>query len=85
MGTATGSGWTTRDRFPAGEKSLLYSTAFRLVLKSTQPPIQWILRALSPGVKRPGSETDHLPPSSVEIKNGGAVPTLPHTPSWRDS
>jgi hypothetical protein len=29
------------------------------------------------GVKRPGSEADHSPPSSAEIKNGGAISPLP--------
>jgi hypothetical protein len=31
-----------------------------------------------PGVKRPGREADHLPPSSAEVKNGGAIPPLPN-------
>jgi hypothetical protein len=39
--------------------------------------------ALFPGVKRPGREADHSPPSSAEVKNGGAVPPLPYTSSWR--
>jgi hypothetical protein len=34
----------------------------------TQPPIQWEPEALSLGVKRPGRETDHSPPSSAEVK-----------------
>jgi hypothetical protein len=34
----------------------------------TQPPIQWVDGALSLGVKRPGRETDHSPPSSDEVK-----------------
>jgi hypothetical protein len=34
--------------------------------------------ALSPGVERPGSEADHSPPSSAEVKKGGAIPPLPH-------
>jgi hypothetical protein len=38
--------------------------------------------ALSLGVKRPEREADYLPPSSAEV-NGGAVPPLPHTSSWR--
>jgi hypothetical protein len=37
-------------------------------------------RALCQGLKRPGREADHSPPSSVEIKNGGATIPLPHTP-----
>jgi hypothetical protein len=28
-----------------------------------QPPIKWVRRALSPGVKRPGRKADHSPPS----------------------
>jgi hypothetical protein len=38
----------------------------------TQPPIQWILKALKPGGgggERPGREADRLTPSSAEVKN----------------
>jgi hypothetical protein len=35
----------------------------------TQPPIQGLTGALSLGVKRPGLQVDHSPPSSAEIKN----------------
>jgi hypothetical protein len=31
----------------------------------TQPPIQWVPGALSLGVKWPGREADHPPPSSA--------------------
>jgi hypothetical protein len=34
-------------------------------------------------VHRPRSEADHSPPSSAVVRNGGAIPTLPHTYSWR--
>jgi hypothetical protein len=37
---------------------------------------------LTQGVKRPGCEADHSPPSSAEVKNGGAIPPLPHMSSW---
>jgi hypothetical protein len=47
----------------------LSATASRTALGPTQPPIQWLPGALSLGVKRPGRETDHSPPSSAEIKN----------------
>jgi hypothetical protein len=40
-----------------------------MALGPTQPPIQWIPGALSLGVKRPGREADHSPPSSAEGKN----------------
>jgi hypothetical protein len=36
-------------------------------------------KALSPGVKRQGLEADHLCISSAEVKNDGAIPTLPHS------
>jgi hypothetical protein len=35
----------------------------------TQPIIQWILKGLSPGVKRLGHKADHPPSSSAEVKN----------------
>jgi hypothetical protein len=31
---------------------------------------------------RPKPETDHSPPSNAEVKNGGAIPPLPHTSVW---
>jgi hypothetical protein len=40
----------------------------RTALGATQPPIQWVSGALSLGVKRPGREADHSPPSSAEVK-----------------
>jgi hypothetical protein len=52
-----------------GLRVFLFSTASRLALGPTQPPIQWILEALSPGPKRPGREGDHSRPSSAEVKN----------------
>jgi hypothetical protein len=40
-----------------------------------------VLGPLSPWVKRPVREAVHSP-SSAEVKNGGAVPTLLNVPSW---
>jgi hypothetical protein len=45
-----------------------YSTAFRLALRSTQPPVQWVPRVLSPVVKHLRREADHSPPSGAEVK-----------------
>jgi hypothetical protein len=39
----------------------------------------------SPGVKRPGRETDRSLPSSAEVKNGGTIPPLPDTSSWHST
>jgi hypothetical protein len=47
----------------------LHFPDFRQALGPTQPPIQWVPGALSLGVKRPGSETDHSPLSSSDVKN----------------
>jgi hypothetical protein len=33
-----------------------------------QPPIQWVLGAISLGVKRQEREADHSPPSCAEVK-----------------
>jgi hypothetical protein len=55
-------------RFPAGVGIFLFTTASRTALGPTQPPIQWVAGALSLGVKRPGREADHSPPSSAEVK-----------------
>jgi hypothetical protein len=42
------------------------------------PPSLYLMGngALSTVVKRPGLEADHPPPSSAEVKNGGARPSL---------
>jgi hypothetical protein len=47
----------------------LLTTAFRQDLESTNSPIQWIPGALSLGVKRPGREAHHSPPSSNAMLN----------------
>jgi hypothetical protein len=51
----------------------LFSTASISALRHTEPPIQWVPRALSSGVKRPEAESDNLTPSSAEVKNSGAL------------
>jgi hypothetical protein len=48
---------------------ILFITASRTALGPTQPPIQWVPGALSLGVKQPGRQADHSPPSSAEVKN----------------
>jgi hypothetical protein len=45
----------------------------RPTLGPIQPPIQWVPGPLSRGIKRPGREADHSPPSSAEIKIRGAI------------
>jgi hypothetical protein len=52
------------------------SKLYKLALGSTQPPTQWVSRALSFGVKRPEREADHSPPSSEELKMPSFTPPL---------
>jgi hypothetical protein len=34
---------------------------------------------------RPGREADHSTPPSADVKNGGAIPSLPYTFLWRNA
>jgi len=57
----------------------LFATASKPALGITQTLIQWVSggRGLSLGVKWPGRETDHSPPSTAEIKNGRSYTSTP--------
>jgi hypothetical protein len=56
----------------------------RTALGPTQPPIQWVPEDLSLGIKQPGREADHLPPSSAEVNEWVELYFhSPNTPSWR--
>jgi len=55
----------------------LCDTMSRPALGPIQPPIQWVLGALSLGVKRPGREADHSPPSSAEVNNAQSYTSTP--------
>jgi len=65
---------------------LSYATESRPALGSTQPHIQWVPGSLSLGVKWPGREADHLPPSSAEVKEWVELYLhSPGRPSWRSA
>jgi hypothetical protein len=49
-------------------KNFLFSMSSRPALGSTKPLIQWVPGAISLGAKHLGSEADHLPPASAEVK-----------------
>jgi hypothetical protein len=64
----------------------LFTTASRTALGPTQTPIQWVAGALYLGVKRPGLEADHSPPSSAEVNECVELCLqFPNTPLWRGS
>jgi hypothetical protein len=58
-------------------KNFLFFTSSRPALGHTQPPIQCVPRALSPGVKRSGREADHSPSTSAEVKKTWVYTTTP--------
>jgi hypothetical protein len=71
VGIATGcgagrpTGWSSS---PGGGKNFHFSSSSRPALGSTQPPIQWVPRPLSPGVTRPRREANRSPPTGAEVK-----------------
>jgi hypothetical protein len=61
--------------YNSGVFSVLYFRVgfFSCAHLSDHRPIQWV-PDLSPGVKRQERDADHSPPTSANVKNGGAVP-----------
>jgi len=55
---------------------LLFATASRPALGSTQSRIEWVPGLSSPGLKRPGREADYSPPSSAEVKNAWSYTSI---------
>jgi hypothetical protein len=53
---------------PGRVKNCISSTSSRPALGPFQSHIQWVLGSLSLGVKRPGHEADHSPPTSADVK-----------------
>jgi hypothetical protein len=83
VGTATAADRILWVQFLTGFSNFLFATASRPGPKPTQSPTQLVQEVLSPRVKWPGCETDHPPPTSFEVNNGGSIPTLYHAFSCR--
>jgi hypothetical protein len=69
VGIATGYGLDDQGigvRVPV--RSRIFITSSSSAVGSTQPPIQGVPGALSPGVKRTRSEADHSPPAIEKVK-----------------
>jgi hypothetical protein len=67
----------SRVRFPAGDGN--FSLHHRVQNGSGAHPASYtmVLGDLSLGVKRPGREANHSPPSSVEVKNEWSYTSTP--------
>jgi hypothetical protein len=78
VGIATGYGlgdlWVGV-RVPVGAR--IFSMSSTSVLEPTQPSIQWV-----PGVKLPGRETNHYPPTRADVKK---VWIYTSTPPYRST
>jgi hypothetical protein len=59
-----------RPRFDSRREQeiFLFAAASRLAVGPTQPPVQWVVGAIFPGVKGPGHEADHSLASNAEVK-----------------
>jgi hypothetical protein len=80
VGIATG--WAAWVRFPAVKDVSLLHTVHTGSGANPASEYNEYRGAIFPEVKRPGREADHSSPSTAEVKNGGLIPPLPHTPSW---
>jgi hypothetical protein len=62
------TGWTIGVRFPAEAGNFSLRHHVQNGSGPAKPPMQWVPAAPSLGVKRPGREADHSPPSIAEVK-----------------
>jgi len=53
-----------------------FAAAFRPKMGLTQPPTQYVSGALTSGVKWPGCEADHSPPSNAEVKKAWSYTSI---------
>jgi hypothetical protein len=77
VGMAIGYGLDGPGSISDSVRFLLFSTASKPTLGPTQPPIQWVIEALFPGVKRQRYESGSSSLSTSEVKKSGAVSPLP--------
>jgi hypothetical protein len=75
------TGWTAGVWLPAGIRDLYLLHSAQTGSGAHAASYSVGTGGFFPGVKRPGPEADHSPPSSVEDKNDGAIHPLLYTPS----
>jgi hypothetical protein len=81
VGIATGYGLhgrSVRSSRHGRVKNFLFSTSSIPALGPTQPPIQWVQGAVSPGENQQGRETDHQ--LLLRSRKRGSIHPFPHTP-----
>jgi hypothetical protein len=62
------AGWTAEgSEFESRWSKNFLSISSRPALGSTQPSVQRVMVALSPGLKRQGREADHSPPTTADV------------------
>jgi hypothetical protein len=72
------TGWMIEFRVRGGAGNIFSSPPRPdLLWGPTQPPIQWVLGALSVGVKWSEREADHSLPSSADVKNAWSYTSTP--------
>jgi hypothetical protein len=74
------TGWMAVVRFSAGAINCLHNVHTGTGAHPTSYPMG--TGALSPGVKWSWREFDHSSLPTAEVKNGGAITSLPYTSSW---
>jgi hypothetical protein len=80
--TITGYGLDSWGLIPGGSNIFFLLHSIRITLGLTLFSMQWLLFAVSLGVKYLEQEADHLPSTSAEIKNDGiGILALPHMSS----
>jgi len=65
--------------FGRDKRRFLASTVSRPALGHSQPPTHWLPKELLPEIKQKYRQTDHLPPSSEEVKNEWTYALTAHT------
>jgi hypothetical protein len=79
VGIATDYGLTAVVQFPTGARDFI--PLHSVQIGSGPHPASFPMGAR--GVKRPWCKAEHSPLPSVKVKNGEAIPPLPHISSWR--
>jgi hypothetical protein len=71
--------WMTKVQFLAGARKgfSLFTTMSRAATGPTHPPIHLIPGTLSPEIKWPWHEADHLPPSSALVTDTWSYTSTP--------